>query len=83
MRSDQAGYAPYLDIFLRELEDKVEVARIQQQVHNYRYIIILYIKNRLYLYSRYKYTIINITVELVNLFIKYSLYCFTDIRYDL
>lgn len=39
MRSDQAGYAPYLDIFLRELEDKVEVARIQQQVHNYRYII--------------------------------------------
>lgn len=32
MRSDQAGYAPYLDIFLRELEDKVEVARIQQQI---------------------------------------------------
>lgn len=45
MRSDQAGYAPYLDIFLRELEDKVEVARIQQQVHNYRYIIILYTKD--------------------------------------
>ncbi|XP_043248349.1 nuclear pore complex protein Nup154 isoform X2 [Colletes gigas] len=32
MRSDQAGYAPYLGIFLRELEDKVEVARIQQQI---------------------------------------------------
>lgn len=32
MRSDQAGYAPYLGIFLRELEDKVEIARIQQQV---------------------------------------------------
>lgn len=32
MRSDQAGYAPYLGIFLRELEDKLEVARIQQQV---------------------------------------------------
>lgn len=32
MRSDQAGYAPYLGIFLRELEDKLEVARIQQQI---------------------------------------------------
>ncbi|XP_008546864.1 nuclear pore complex protein Nup155 [Microplitis demolitor] len=32
MRSDQAGYAPYLGVFLRELEDKVEVARIQQQI---------------------------------------------------
>ena len=32
MRSDQAGYAPRLGVFLRELEDKVEVARIQQQV---------------------------------------------------
>ena len=32
MRSDRAGYAPYLGVFLRELEDKVEVARIQQQV---------------------------------------------------
>ncbi|XP_014228329.1 nuclear pore complex protein Nup154 [Trichogramma pretiosum] len=32
MRSDQAGYAPHLGVFLRELEDKVEVARIQQQV---------------------------------------------------
>lgn len=37
MRSDQAGYAPYLGIFLRELEDKVEVARIQQQVPDYKY----------------------------------------------
>ncbi|XP_034940368.1 nuclear pore complex protein Nup155 [Chelonus insularis] len=32
MRSDQAGYAPYLGVFLRELEDKVEIARIQQQI---------------------------------------------------
>lgn len=32
MRSDQTGYAPYLGVFLRELEDKVEVARIQQQI---------------------------------------------------
>lgn len=32
MRSDHAGYAPHLGVFLRELEDKVEVARIQQQV---------------------------------------------------
>ncbi|XP_024941469.1 nuclear pore complex protein Nup154 isoform X2 [Cephus cinctus] len=34
MRSDQAGYAPRLGVFLRELEDKVEVARIQQQILN-------------------------------------------------
>lgn len=33
MRSDQTGYAPYLGIFLRELEDKLEVARMQQQVY--------------------------------------------------
>ncbi|CAB0037630.1 unnamed protein product [Trichogramma brassicae] len=33
MRSDQAGYAPHLGVFLRELEDKVEVARIQQQLY--------------------------------------------------
>ncbi|XP_012260855.2 nuclear pore complex protein Nup155 [Athalia rosae] len=32
MRSDQVGYAPYLGIYLRELEDNVEVARIQQQI---------------------------------------------------
>ncbi|XP_046432876.1 nuclear pore complex protein Nup155 [Neodiprion virginianus] len=32
MRSDQVGYAPHLGIFLRELEDKLEVARIQQQI---------------------------------------------------
>ncbi|XP_051175538.1 nuclear pore complex protein Nup154 isoform X2 [Leptopilina boulardi] len=32
MRSDRAGYAPYLGVFLRELEDKVEIARIQQQI---------------------------------------------------
>ncbi|XP_058794102.1 nuclear pore complex protein Nup155 isoform X2 [Phymastichus coffea] len=32
MRSDEAGYAPHLGVFLRELEDKVEVARIQQQI---------------------------------------------------
>lgn len=39
MRSDQAGYAPYLGIFLRELEDKVEVARIQQQVYIRKHVI--------------------------------------------
>ena len=33
MRSDQTGYAPYLGVFLRELEDKLEVARMQQQVY--------------------------------------------------
>ena len=33
MRSDEAGYAPTLGVFLRELEDKVEVARIQQLVN--------------------------------------------------
>ncbi|XP_014205239.1 nuclear pore complex protein Nup155 [Copidosoma floridanum] len=32
MRSDEAGYAPHLGVFLRELEDKVEIARIQQQI---------------------------------------------------
>ncbi|XP_029678395.1 nuclear pore complex protein Nup155 isoform X1 [Formica exsecta] len=32
MRSDQTGYAPYLGVFLRELEDKLEVARMQQQI---------------------------------------------------
>ncbi|XP_033607158.1 nuclear pore complex protein Nup155 isoform X2 [Cryptotermes secundus] len=32
MRSDQVGYAPQLGVFLRELEDKIDVARIQQQV---------------------------------------------------
>jgi hypothetical protein len=32
MRSDQVGYAPQLGVLLRELEDKIDVARIQQQV---------------------------------------------------
>ncbi|XP_014476453.1 PREDICTED: nuclear pore complex protein Nup155 isoform X3 [Dinoponera quadriceps] len=32
MRSHQTGYAPYLGIFLRELEDKLEVARMQQKI---------------------------------------------------
>ncbi|KAJ4448862.1 hypothetical protein ANN_00253 [Periplaneta americana] len=32
MRSDQVGYAPQLGVFLRELEDKIDVARIQQQI---------------------------------------------------
>jgi nuclear pore complex protein Nup155 len=35
MRSDQVGYAPQLGVFLRELEDKIDVARIQQQVRNW------------------------------------------------
>lgn len=32
MRSDQVGYAPQLGVFLRELEDKIDVARIQQRI---------------------------------------------------
>jgi nuclear pore complex protein Nup155 len=35
MRSDQVGYAPQLGVFLRELEDKIDVARIQQQVRQW------------------------------------------------
>jgi hypothetical protein len=35
MRSDQVGYAPHLGVFLRELEDKIDVARIQQQVRRW------------------------------------------------
>lgn len=49
MRSDQAGYAPYLGIFLRELEDKVEVARIQQQVSDYKYYSKIYLEYDLYI----------------------------------
>jgi hypothetical protein len=29
------GYAPQLGVFLRELEDKIDVARIQQRVSSY------------------------------------------------
>lgn len=32
MRSDKVGYAPYLGVFLRELEDKLEVAKVQERV---------------------------------------------------
>lgn len=32
MRSDQVGCAPQLGVFLRELEDMIDVARIQQQI---------------------------------------------------
>lgn len=32
MRSDKVGAAPNLGVFLRELEDQMEVARIQQKV---------------------------------------------------
>ena len=32
LRSDQVGCAPQLGVFLRELEDMIDVARIQQQV---------------------------------------------------
>jgi nuclear pore complex protein Nup155 len=35
MRSDQVGYASQLGVFLRELEDKIDVARIQQRVRSY------------------------------------------------
>lgn len=30
MRSDKTGYAPYLGVFLRELEDKIEIAKVQE-----------------------------------------------------
>lgn len=32
MRSDKVGYAPYLGVFLRDLEDKMEVAKVQEQI---------------------------------------------------
>lgn len=32
MRSDKVGYAPYLGVFLRELEDKLDVTRVQEMV---------------------------------------------------
>lgn len=32
MRSDKNGYAPYLGVFLRDLEDKMEVAKVQELV---------------------------------------------------
>lgn len=32
MRSDKVGYAPYLGVFLRDLEDKMEVAEVQKQI---------------------------------------------------
>lgn len=32
MRSDKVGYAPYLGVFLRELEDKLEVAKVQELI---------------------------------------------------
>lgn len=34
MRSSSVGYAPHLGIFLRDLEDKVEVAKIQERILN-------------------------------------------------
>lgn len=32
MRSDKEGYAPNLGVFLRDLEDKMEVAKVQEQI---------------------------------------------------
>lgn len=34
MRSDKVGYAPCLGVFLRDLEDKMEVAKVQEQILN-------------------------------------------------
>lgn len=34
MRSDKIGYAPHYGIFLRELEDKIDIARVQEQILN-------------------------------------------------
>lgn len=35
MRSDEVGCAPHLGVFLHELEDLVQVARVQKQVKVY------------------------------------------------
>nr|XP_022900276.1 nuclear pore complex protein Nup155 [Onthophagus taurus]XP_022900277.1 nuclear pore complex protein Nup155 [Onthophagus taurus] len=32
MRSDKVGYVPYLGVFLRELEDKIDIAKVQEQI---------------------------------------------------
>ncbi|KAF5299489.1 hypothetical protein FQR65_LT01071 [Abscondita terminalis] len=32
MRADKAGYAPHLGVFLRDLEDKLEIAKVQDKV---------------------------------------------------
>lgn len=32
MKSDKIGYAPQYGVFLRELEDKVEIAKVQEQI---------------------------------------------------
>lgn len=32
MRNDKTGYAPYLGVFLRELEDKIDIAKVQELV---------------------------------------------------
>lgn len=32
MRSDKTGYAPYLGVFLRELEDKIDIAKVQELI---------------------------------------------------
>lgn len=56
MRSHQTGYAPYLGIFLRELEDKLDVARMQQKV-----FLCFIISDRIFgsgRYIIYKYTIV-------------------------
>ncbi|KAF5276078.1 hypothetical protein FQA39_LY00874 [Lamprigera yunnana] len=34
MRSDKIGYAPHLGVFLKELEDKLEMAKVQEQVYD-------------------------------------------------
>lgn len=34
MRSDKVGYAPHLGVFLRELEDKIDIAKVQEQILN-------------------------------------------------
>lgn len=32
MRNDKVGYAPHMGVFLRDLEDKLEMARVQEEV---------------------------------------------------
>lgn len=32
MRSDKVGYAPHLGVFLRDLEDRLEIGKVQELV---------------------------------------------------
>lgn len=34
MRSETVGYAPHLGLFLRDLEDKIEIGKVQEKILN-------------------------------------------------